>query len=533
MLGGTTSGRTRIPWLALEDHGSPVRAVAVFTAIGLAATLLGFLSQVLGYALRMRLEAGLCQTLAKDLVAVEWEVFSGLSLGRIAKAMTQDGLRAAEGVDHLLQAAGGVVVILVLYSVAFAVAPLLAGVVTLFLLLIGVNYARLGRRLTALRQEVSDHAGIVNELVVETMGHLKHHRTAGDEASFLKRMREALGAYGPSLQTVRFMTSGLTSVVEASAILFIAALLLVVASSGAVSLVRQLIAIGLFYRIAQRVQRFHGVFAIAKEQQLWTVDWLNLRAQAAGHRQRLSGTVQPTLKQALHFESVSFRYRGQAAPTIADLSFTLTPGSCLALVGPSGSGKSTVLDLILGLLPAASGAITLDGVSLEHIDLVAWRRRIGVVSQDCPVLRTSILRNIAGGAEDPDRDHAKACAKLAGAWEFIESFPGGLDAEVGERGGRLSTGQRQRLALARALYRRPWLLILDEATSALDEESENLIVESLERLKPSMAMIIVTHDASLLRLADETRRLETQGVRGGGTSSPPTGSALVMNDPSR
>lgn len=187
---------------------------------------------------------------------------------------------------------------------------------------------------------------------------------------------------------------------------------------------------------------------------------------------------------------------------ITDISLTVRPGECVAIVGASGGGKSTLLDLTTGLLRPSSGFVSLDGRPLNELDREAWCQRIGLVMQESPLFHASVLTNIAWGDSVPNVGLAIDCARRAHAWDFIETLPEGLNTIIGERGARLSGGQRQRLGIARALYRQPALLILDEATSALDGEAETVVQSALEELKGRFAILMVAHRLKTVRMAD-------------------------------
>jgi len=220
------------------------------------------------------------------------------------------------------------------------------------------------------------------------------------------------------------------------------------------------------------------------------------------HPVKTNGTTKPRCESELRLCGVSYRYPGTLAQALTSVDLTVPKGCCVAAVGPSGSGKSTLLELICGLLTPESGAITLDGKPLLDLDLEAWRRRIGLVLQDSPAFHATVLENITWGEEHPDRARAESAARRADAWAFIAALPGGLDAVIGEKGGRLSGGQRQRLALARALYRDPWLLLLDEATSALDGASETEVQTALAAVKGSCSILLVAHRLKTVQMAD-------------------------------
>jgi ATP-binding cassette subfamily C protein len=178
------------------------------------------------------------------------------------------------------------------------------------------------------------------------------------------------------------------------------------------------------------------------------------------------------------------------------------------LVGPSGAGKTTIIDLLTGLLQPQSGAILIDGTSLQELDTRAWRQMIGYVPQETVLLHDTILHNVTLGDPALGEADAERALKEAGAWEFIAMLPQGMNSSVGERGGKLSGGQRQRIMIARALVHRPRLLILDEATSALDPASEAAICQTLEQLRGELTILAISHQTALVNAADRVYRLE-------------------------
>lgn len=209
------------------------------------------------------------------------------------------------------------------------------------------------------------------------------------------------------------------------------------------------------------------------------------------------------LKQAIYFESVSFHYNSLEKPALKDISIYIPQGKTTALVGPSGAGKSTLIDLICRFYDVTHGEIYVDGVPLRQLNLVSWRSRIAIVSQDVHVFSTTIRENIAYGRLNATEDEIIAAAKQAHAHGFINKLPQGYDTNVGDRGIRLSGGQRQRLALARAIVRNPEILILDEATNALDSESERLIQEAINTLSQNCTVIVIAHRLSTIEQADQ------------------------------
>jgi ABC-type multidrug transport system fused ATPase/permease subunit len=210
----------------------------------------------------------------------------------------------------------------------------------------------------------------------------------------------------------------------------------------------------------------------------------------------------PPFRGEIYFEHVAFGYDPER-PVLRDITFTIRPGQMVGIVGPTGSGKSTVLSLIPRFRDLDRGRITIDGVDIRDYGLRALRSQIGFVLQDTVLLRGTVRDNIAFGRPEATDDQIVEAAKLANAHEFIIRMPQGYDSPVGERGSTLSGGQRQRIGIARALIRDNPILILDEPTAALDAESEELVIDALERLMAGRTVIAVAHRLSTLRNADK------------------------------
>ncbi|HEY0835568.1 MAG TPA: ABC transporter ATP-binding protein [Azospirillum sp.] len=231
-----------------------------------------------------------------------------------------------------------------------------------------------------------------------------------------------------------------------------------------------------------------------------------------------SGTLAPaTPVNEIRFENVGFRYDASGPPALEGVSFSFLRGRTTALVGPSGAGKSTVAALVARACDPTGGVVTADGVPLPRLDLRAWRRRIGVVSQDVFLFNDSVYHNIAYGRPDATREEVVEAARRAHADAFIRELPDGYDTGVAERGGRLSGGQRQRIALARAILRDPDVLILDEATNALDSLSESLIEDAMAAFSRDRAVIAVSHKLATIRHADHIIVLDGGRVAEQGT----------------
>ena len=213
------------------------------------------------------------------------------------------------------------------------------------------------------------------------------------------------------------------------------------------------------------------------------------------------GVVLDDPKGDVVFEDVHFAYAEQ--PVLKGVSFHARPGQMVAFVGPSGAGKNTAISLIPGFYRPQSGRIRVDGIKLDRLSLRALRQHIGIVMQDDHLFADSVGENIAYGDLEASEEDIVAAAKAANAHEFIVNLPNGYDTEVGERGVKLSEGQKQRVSIARALLKNPRILLLDEATSSVDSESERLIQEAFERLRQGRTTFAIAHRLSTVLEADQ------------------------------
>ncbi|GAA5220615.1 ABC transporter ATP-binding protein [Membranihabitans marinus] len=206
----------------------------------------------------------------------------------------------------------------------------------------------------------------------------------------------------------------------------------------------------------------------------------------------------------VRFENLSFTYPSRPeVEVLHQIDLHINPGQTVALVGASGAGKSTITSLLLQFFKHQEGHIYIDDTDITEIDLQVLRKNIAIVPQDITLFAGTIRENILYGQPLASEEEVIQAAKQANAWEFIKNFPDQLDTVVGEKGMKVSGGQRQRLAIARAILRDPSILILDEATSSLDSQSEHLVQQALNSLMVNRTSLIIAHRLSTIRNADK------------------------------
>lgn len=248
-------------------------------------------------------------------------------------------------------------------------------------------------------------------------------------------------------------------------------------------------------QIAGLLTRYHqSMAALQSLDNVMKMPTDRLRGRTPLHR--------PVLNGDLEFRDVGFKYPRQAIPALSNVTFHISPGEKVGIIGRIGSGKTTIEKLILGLYQAQEGTVLLDGTEISQLDPASMRRNIGYVPQDLMLFYGTVKQNITFGAPFADDISVLRAAKIAGVTDFVAKHPQGFDMPVGERGEKLSGGQRQAIAIARALILDPPILVLDEPTNMMDNRTEEMFKNQLMETAKDKTLILVTHKGSLLSLVD-------------------------------
>ena len=211
---------------------------------------------------------------------------------------------------------------------------------------------------------------------------------------------------------------------------------------------------------------------------------------------------------------ISLRYPEKSRFALHDVNLEIAQGESVAIVGPSGAGKTSLVDVLLGILPVNSGEVLISGI--PTLDAISkWPGAIAYVPQNVTIWDTSLMKNLTVGYPEDftDVDSIWDALEIAQLSDFVKTLPNGLNTNVGERGAKISGGQRQRLGIARALYTRPKLLILDEATSSLDGQSEFDLSNSIQKLKGSVTVVMIAHRLSSVRFVDKVVYMEDGEIK--------------------
>ena len=357
-------------------------------------------------------------------------------------------------------------------------------------------------------------------ILVETLNGLETIKALGAGALLRKRWQEAVAHQSQVGLKSRFLAQLATNV----AALAQQAVQVAVVTVGALLMAEGQLGMGAI--IACTILSGRAVAPMAQVTQLLTrinqtlhsyklLD--NFMNQAREHPHGHSTMAREKFQGAIEFRNVTFTYPGAAKPSLQDVSFQIAPGERVAILGKVGSGKTTVAKLILGLYQPDSGAVLIDGVDVRQLDPADLRRALGVVLQDVWLMGGTVRQNIALGADFPTDAEVLHAAQVAGVEEFVRLHPQGYGMRLGERGEGLSGGQRQAVALARALVSKPAILVFDEATSAMDAASETAVLQRLAQEIGPRTFVTITHKASLLQMVRKIIVLEQGKVAAQGT----------------
>ncbi len=460
--------------------------------------------------------------IANDVRAAVYAHLQRLSLtfhgrqqvGDISSRVTGDVDKAQEMLTQTLGVIGPNVMLMVgMFTVMFTIDALFALLALALAPLIALAVHRSTVRLRITNRRVRRADGQVAAAATETLGVMELVQAFSLESDrrvlFDRMIRASLDA---GLESARIQAR-FSPVVDIASALSIASILWIGANrviSGTMSLGVLLVFLsylGSLYKPVKALSKLSSSVAkgVAAAERVHAI--LDEQPQITD---RPGAYRAPRLRGEIEFDEVTFAYGGE--PVLEDVSFRISSGETIALVGPTGAGKSTLASLIPRLIDPTSGAVLVDGVDLRTYSMSSVRKQIAMVLQDCVLVRGTIRENILVGRQNATDQQVERAVRLALVDEFSTRLPLGLDTSVGERGSTLSGGQRQRIAIARAILRDAPVLILDEPTAALDASSEALLMEALSNLPSGRTSILIAHRLSTVRGADRIVAMENGRV---------------------
>ena len=364
-------------------------------------------------------------------------------------------------------------------------------------------------------------ASAMNSLLLDNLQGVRQIKSYAREETELARFAKSAYEVGETqlviMRTWSWYSSGMACVgAMGSAIVLYVGGQDVLASTGFTSgdLVKFLFFVGMFYAPVAQLHSINQLYQAGRASSERVAEILDAATEDYG--EALDPSTFVRARGDVAYRQVNFSYRPDV-PALHDINVTVQEGQCVALVGPTGAGKSTLVSLLSRFYEATSGTITLDGRDITQIPLRELREQVGVVSQETFLFNGTILDNLRFGRPDATRAEIEAMAHAACVHDFVARLPEGYDTHVGERGVKLSVGEKQRISIARALLKNPPVLVLDEATASVDTETERLIQQALERLLAGRTSFVIAHRLSTVRHADLILVLERGRIAECGT----------------
>ena len=474
-----------------------------------------------GHMMGARMESDMRRELFAHLQRLSFSFYDDRKTGELMSRITNDLFALSELYHHGPEdIAIGLVKFGGVFVITLFINPALSALICLFLPLMFVWSLHFNRRMNRALRRSKERIAEINEKVEDSLAGIRVVQSFANEgleqakfdranARFVDSRRREYRAeslfYGGMEAFAQLMTI---------AVVVFGALAILDGSLDLADLITFLLYVGILIEPVQRLVNFARWFQEGITGFQRFMDLIELPPAIQN-----SVNARETLPKScrLELQNVRFRYSDKHGAVFDDLCLRIEAGEYVALVGASGIGKTTLGALIPRFYEVSGGRICLDGVDIREYSLAALRRGIGVVDQDVYLFAATVAENIRYGRSDAADGEIVSAARQANAHEFIMRLPNGYDTQIGQRGVKLSAGQRQRLSIARVFLKDPPLLILDEATSALDNESERVVQQSLERLIANRTTLMIAHRLSTIRNADRIVALGADGVVEQGT----------------
>lgn len=474
--------------------------------------LMGDVSQRIMRDIRYRLYAKI-QSLSLDY-------FSDARVGELISRITNDVAivenAISYGVTDLFRQS---FIILMWISTAFLIDAKAAVLIFGLFPLIGIPMSLIGRRLRKISKGTQEKMADINSFLLETISGIKLVKAFSTEKYETDRFRgENHSYYKLRMQAIKRL----------------------IIISPISEIIGGLCGVGIIIWFGQRLMNedlSFGVFVlffgsimslISPIKKLGNVNAMTQQAIAASIRihdvldapvtvkEKMSAKNIGNLKNSIQLQNVDFKYDDQSGIVISGINLEIKKGELVAIVGPTGTGKTTLLNLIPRFYDATKGAVLMDGVNLKEASFESIRLQMGMVTQESILFNDTVKANISYGQEDATQEEIEDVAVKAFAHQFISKMPQGYDTIIGDRGFRLSGGEKQRIAIARAILKNPPILLLDEATSQLDSESEQLIQDALDKFMKGRTVVAIAHRLSTIKKADKIVVLDKGKIVGMG-----------------
>ena len=477
-----------------------------FFSAALISSFLHFFSEKCIIKIQLLTEKYLRINTTNALIKTEWIDFMIINQGDIAKSMSIESLRISEGLASFLRAFNSLLSSIIFFVAAIIINKTTALILIIYLIFVLPIYYLYSQKAKKRSKNISFQSEVISSISNKIFNNLKFLKSIGIESYFKRLSFEAINKYKDVYENsiLTIIKSRLFFEIVAACFVFT----VLIFRSESILLISS---IGLFIRITPRVSLTQSMLI----QSLTNLSYLKSYRERLSKCQYYSEEKNNNFSKKIdfrnlkiHFKDVYFSYPKNKEMILEKCNLEINKNEFVAIVGESGAGKSTITDLMTGLIKPNKGKIEIASFNIQNIDKDYWRKNLSIVMQDSCMIDDTLANNICLGSENFDEDKIIDSLKTAAAWDFVKNFRNGIYESMYEYGNRLSVGQKQRISIARALYRDPKFLILDEPTSSLDSYSENKFKDTINKLKGKLTIVVITHRMNIIDGFDKVYELK-------------------------
>ena len=476
--------------------------IIVFLLSAIFSALIYYLSNKYIIKAKCKIERYVREEITDLTLNIRWEYFLKISQGDISKSIISEGQNISEGYMYFLQSLTYSLIAITYFIFCLIVVPRTFLILFIYGFLAYRIYIYFSKQAILLGNDLSSITSNIGEWTASIFNNLKYIRTISKDKLARNESKEIFLKFSNSYSRAMLAKYKSKFVTEILTIFFIflAIIFIIITKSTSSYLI---LSLSLFIRMSPKIYNAQSRLLDS----LAMISWPKLHykkiswAKKFNQAQKIKVNKDFKFNGNIIFNSVSFSYPNSKT-LIEDLNLEINQKESIGITGKSGAGKSTLLDLLTGIIKPNNGDIFISGENINNININSWRQKIGVVMQDNYLKNDSIAANISLGGENINFEKIKKSLHMANAWDLVKNLPNGINEVIYDRGARFSGGEKQKIALARALYSDPKILILDEPTTGLDKNSENELIFSIRKLLGSMTIIIISHKPDVVQICD-------------------------------
>mgnify|MGYP001210187374 CR=1 FL=1 len=487
--------------------------IFIFLISSILSALIYYISNKFIVKAKCRIERFIREEITNITLNIRWEYYLKLSQGDISKSIISEGQNISEGYMYFLQSITYCFIAITYFFICFLLVPDTFLILIFYAFLAFRVYVYYSNKASDLGKNLSQITSNIGNWTSSIFNNLKYIRSISKDNLARNESKNLFLKFSNSYSNamVASYKSKLITEILTIFFIFLSILYIIVSRSNVSNLI---LSLSLFVRMTPKVYNAQSRLLDSIAMISWPkthyekINWAKKYKEDIKNNQRKKFIFNGKIV----FDSIKFNYP-DCEVLFNDLSLEISENECVGIIGESGSGKSTLLDLLTGIVKPSKGDIFISGVNMKNLNIGIWRENIGIVMQDNYFKNDTVGANIALGEKIFDREKIILSLKKANAWEFVKKLPEGIDEIIYDRGMRFSGGQRQKLALARAIYSNPKILILDEPSSGLDEKSEIEFISSINKLIGSMVIIIISHKKEVVKICDTVFSLENKSLK--------------------